>query len=791
MLKRLLIVRAAGTVVRPLGGMQAAAMPGRLRRSRGLTLVEMLVALAITLLMMAAVVTVFANVTQSVTRRRATLEMSGQLRAVREQLQRDLEGATCPAIPSRRPEANEGYLELIEGPQTDAYPSVWLWDSTDAEAEPDPVGTLPGIDLNVSFLPSSNLGGAVGEDGPGLAIGSNEVLDEDTPTDGRGLGDADDTLMLTVRSETSPFVGRIPARNGSTPANAAFGVWGREEVESSLAEVVWFALENPTERAGAETFAFGEPGFRTIHRRALLIVPDLDYGIDVTPAGIETANPNTVSGRLAGPGVVRVLGNNVDRTDISLALAALIAFQDRYDLSVRVEWDPTLPNSAESSGFGRWVIRANTLGDLTKRENRYEHHGYVFEPQTLIPPAGNGNSPARDRYFPFAAVSAGLLPASTPNVTIDFRVDRDLPQPTQSASFRGVTDPVAQNYVVAYEPAAGDVAADLLNSARVYAARPLVRLTRPTDTPATARAVLNEDGQVVHVTRGLAPLGGERRGDDVMMTDALSFDLKVYDPGVPVYSATRSNTGSPRVANVADRLLTPEDPTWEAAFWADLAATWPTAAMTNPNLLGDLTATATVPYQFERRGAYVDLGYGLSHLQFTGANTGRIVPAQRHAPRLFFRDSYAASGFVSQLPFFDDGLMRVATGVTNNETANGLAITRIVPGVPAMHTLYPTYDTWSQHYEQNGVNEDRDNQTDESIDGFESPGMYPVDTNDAGLIADAYALATALGPDDSGERETRPPYDASLRGVQVRVRVYERDSRQVRESIVRESFVPE
>src|SRR3972149_12128834 len=53
----------------------------------GFTLVEMLVAMAITLVMMAAVVTLFANVSESVRNRRATIEMSNQLRHVRHVLQ--------------------------------------------------------------------------------------------------------------------------------------------------------------------------------------------------------------------------------------------------------------------------------------------------------------------------------------------------------------------------------------------------------------------------------------------------------------------------------------------------------------------------------------------------------------------------------------------------------------------------------------------------------------------------------------------------------------------------------
>ncbi len=58
---------------------------------------------------------------------------------------------------------------------------------------------------------------------------------------------------------------------------------------------------------------------------------------------------------------------------------------------------------------------------------------------------------------------------------------------------------------------------------------------------ATARAILNEQGEVVHVTTGLAPLGitgpnASRRGQDLMMSDALAFDVQVFDPEAPVYA---------------------------------------------------------------------------------------------------------------------------------------------------------------------------------------------------------------------------------------------------------------
>src|SRR5947208_928832 len=89
------------------------------KRDYGFTLVEMLIAMAITLVMMGAVVTLFANVSNSVRNRRATIEMSSQLRHVRNVLQQDLQLATCPGITWQRPESNHGYIEIIEGQYRD------------------------------------------------------------------------------------------------------------------------------------------------------------------------------------------------------------------------------------------------------------------------------------------------------------------------------------------------------------------------------------------------------------------------------------------------------------------------------------------------------------------------------------------------------------------------------------------------------------------------------------------------------------------------------------------------
>jgi hypothetical protein len=47
------------------------------------------------------------------------------------------------------------------------------------------------------------------------------------------------------------------------------------------------------------------------------------------------------------------------------------------------------------------------------------------------------------------------------------------------------------------------------------------------------------------------------------------------------------------------------------------------------------------------------------------------------------------------------------------------------------------------------------------------------------------------GVDDPGERETSPPYPVPLRGIQVRIRVLEPNTRQMRQATVGADFIQE
>lgn len=149
---------------------------------RGMTLVEMLVAMTATLLIMAAVAQAFSAFGNAISGGRSVLELDARIRTAAWRLRSDLAGATARPLPPLNPAAGEGYLEIIEGPATDNF------DSSSASTT-------------------------------GLAVS----------------GDHDDALLLTTRSLDTPFIGRT----------SGTGTAIDDTFESTLAEVGWFARPTP------------------------------------------------------------------------------------------------------------------------------------------------------------------------------------------------------------------------------------------------------------------------------------------------------------------------------------------------------------------------------------------------------------------------------------------------------------------------------------------------------------------------------------------------------------------
>jgi prepilin-type N-terminal cleavage/methylation domain-containing protein len=403
----------------------------------GMTLIEMLVAMAASLLLMSVIAQLFGILGKTVSDSSNVQALNGRVRGVARMLRTDLGGITVNTLPPIRSDSDAGYFELIEGPNTDY---------------------------------------------------NAQALD-------RLVGDCDDVLLFTSRSLTEPYKGR-------------FNTTGT--FESQTAELAWFCMSS-----GSDSIT-GVP-LATLYRRQLL-----------TTAYV-------------GQDPFLSNNNSVDASDYG---SSWQTFYNAFDLSCRLNSGRLYPNS---------------LGDLTKRENRFLH--------SSIFPHG----------FQGTAISGAIL------------------------------------------------------------------------------------------------TGSSRMGDDVVLTNVIGFDVRVYDPAAVIGG-------------------------------------------TSP-------------------GAYVDLNWGNASSPVT---TTATFPAA------------GATAFQGK-------------GVNCSSSGNA--------ALPL-----PTYDTWSTHYEVDGVNQGDapaitlPPQTDEGTNGR--------DDNGDGLV------------DDSGERETSPPYPLPLRGIEVRIRCYEPSSRQVRQVTVRHTFVP-
>lgn len=149
-------------------------------------------------------------------------------------------------------------------------------------------------------------------------------------SDDRLVGDVDDILVFTTRTVGEPFTGKTDI-SGNPSTNS---------IESSYAEVAWFCRRMPNT---------ANPTLYALHRRQRLIVAHPGAAPFVSPAANLAANAATPAA-----------DNGIPNTS-PLGLAALT------DISCRAEGGRLVPN---------------TLGDLTKRENRFLHRAnfpYVFQ----------------------------------------------------------------------------------------------------------------------------------------------------------------------------------------------------------------------------------------------------------------------------------------------------------------------------------------------------------------------------------------------------------------------------
>lgn len=662
---------------------------------RGYTLVEILTATILMIIIMMAVTVIFASVTDSIGQARATLEMSQRLRATGALLKQDLENQTAIMAPPAHPRDGSGYLQYVEGPIGPVIDPSTLFD-------PSVPAVLP------RFAWNSDLG---------------EV---DTT-----VGDMDDILMFTAKSEGKPYVGLIDGKPGV----------------SNAAEIIWFVRGT------------------TLYRRVLLVKPEIG-----DPNWLDSSTPR-----------------------LDLRHVPREGFYQKYDLSVRKHWDPNPVVYPSGGTQNRPTLKANSLADLTRPECRTFHNPDMRAWTYPIP-------------TPSGLASGAKLQRNNNNLRY---LNEGKPFPYFLRPWLGSPspDPVDGNFV--WVPGLGLpilaecsdpnwVAGDFVpteNPVGIARNNPnVMQMPRFPNTIVAADrfdAWANPhpwDGTQVNPLTGVTTAfnRGTRPGDDVVLTNVIGFDVKAWDPNAAVFNQVITDpSGSP----IDQVVVMPGDP-----GYID------TVQRLRARLVAGTVDSSGI---FAVTGAYVDLNY-LARIGATAATN--VYP---------WTTGIDSVGNTIPIPsFHHPGNWRSLAYGTQWEFV----------GYEQPYDYFPSvYDTWSLHYEYNQQtvdyvsenptdnnrvslpigNEDGDYDFDSVMAGSPRPlydeGSDGLDNevhNIAGIFLNAAGnLAPPPPPalyqdgvDDVGERETQPPYAVPLQGIQVRIRVFEPGSRQVREVTLVQKF---
>lgn len=504
-----------------------------------LTLIEVMLAMTLSLLIMLALAATFKLIGDQITKSQSDLDLSADIREVaatlRQEVRRStLVGNTAPPVSDGR-----GYVVYHEGPmtsQTTSQVDLGRLDRRQQDA--------------VDYLPSNR------------------------------YGDLDDYLAFTATAPSnSPFMGYIPYGvlaakifQEGRKANNSFvfpgpnGAYTLADARrlvpfySTQAEIAyWLSPDWDSNPDGTISYVNGKPVFRdrganqdflpdrlNLHRRVLLIRDDLNMSLsDISDANNTTAPPvnydvlpfllpsqQIVPMHLAwaptlvndsqnsvAPGVWHNKANqNASKIDAPNWLVGVARLQQIMDLSIsRVvnQWDtpnafgpastrtgtgqptpitgpaPPPPMLFPNSNFGmpENAVRANSLSggenDVTRPQNRFAH---VRMPNDLLI--------NRD----WLASTMPLLALSPPH---EFIKNNRQPAADPSRAMPSQADP---------------------SSGADYGKFTMVGFLRPEFN--LAERVVNEFGSIVDIERG---------GEDVIAKNVLSFDVRVFDPNAPSF----------------------------------------------------------------------------------------------------------------------------------------------------------------------------------------------------------------------------------------------------------------
>lgn len=357
------------------------------RSADGFTLVEMLVAMALALLMMAALARSFSFVSTQVRDSRAETELSSQLRDISTRIVDEFDQRTCSMRPAAIDYEPNGYVLYHEGGVTDATSSLFRAEAIDGVVT-SRAGRYGDFDDYLAFTAT-----APGESWftgkvPRYLLEQKTAVLAGTPIPPSMF----DPVVITSKYAEIIYYTTPEYIESSLPANPAF-----------------IDTDDPIVAGG--TAGDGFPDRLRLHRRVLLIRPDLNIG-GALPIQTQTAGGVSIPFMQADNWPTAA---NVQITAAAVANQAwaygMGGVHQQCDLSVRRvrNGDGTITNR----------VAANSLEDLSNPENRF---GHVNVPNTVLA-GGTVNLPMS---MPLLSLqnSPGIFQATATDGTTDLAPPR-------------------------------------------------------------------------------------------------------------------------------------------------------------------------------------------------------------------------------------------------------------------------------------------------------------------------------------------------------------------------------
>ncbi|MGB7324960.1 MAG: hypothetical protein WBD31_08805 [Rubripirellula sp.] len=727
----------------------STALRNRNASRRAFSIIELMIAMAATLLIMGAITRAYGLIGNSIRDSRVQVQMSSQTRDLMFGLRTELASLTASNDPND-PDGGVGYLMMQEGPMTDSTTATFYGTGL--------------IDPKPGYFPLSR------------------------------WGDTDDYVAFTAQApKNAPFTGVVPwgvlEASRVVSLTAAGIVYSRPAgfnptqpvvITSQYAEVCyWMGPRMARDTAGNLIYEAddgdnadgmietGSPQYLDIdnddypdefvlYRRALLIRPDLNVTSSqlTTAASVHSTNSGASITNLVGStplqdnqpciGFLRNTSGaiEIEPAGTSTAYAALSPgawrsaqelpapnwlvgmgrVQQSMDLSVALEFRKDTSNGL-SYGYpinfastGAHPYSANSLESLRSPHRRFAH---VMMPD-------NSTNTAFPRLMPTDQASMPLLALSPP---LKFLA-------------KGPTPPVT------------------------------TPTTNVTDDGVGSTPNLCDRFTLVGHLRPEFALGGAREGEDIIAANVVGFDAKVFDPGAPVFVSAGPD-GAPGQAGVNDDgnrdnagadII--DDATEFGAIYSDDNTVTPNepfiyvAARSGNGIAFDSSVAWPIS-----RGTFVDLGYALQaggNLRFAiddgpNPNLG-LIKAQ-------FYDFLKTPFSGIELP------------VTGSRVPKGFGLSgKFVTRNNNFSFLQPTFDSWTNEYNSDSIDHHRQGLRPNAFNTSACQTTNWIYTDPTASVVPRTNDVTENGGNQS---EVLPPVGVPLEAMKIIVRVYDAGTRQV------------